>query len=52
MAISPTTPWCQGGRKIGKFEVLFCRETVNYIQFMAQRAQKYASRKKASNKSS
>ncbi len=25
-----------GGGKIGKFEVLFYKETVNYIQFRAQ----------------
>ncbi len=40
-----------GAQKIGKFRVLLCRETVNYIQFRTQCCQKYASQKKTSNKS-
>ncbi len=35
-----------GAQKIGKFEVLFWRETVNYIQFRAHCCQKYASHQK------
>ncbi len=38
--------WSCGARKIGKFEVLFYRKTVNYIQFRAQRCQKYTSHQK------
>ncbi len=38
--------WSYGARKIDKFEVLFCRETVNYLQFRARHCQKYTSHQK------
>ncbi len=46
MSVSCPLEWSQGARKIGRFEVLLCKETANYIQFRAQRCQKYASHQK------
>ncbi len=38
--------WSYDAWKIGKFEVLFYSETINYIKFRAQYCQKYASHQK------
>ncbi len=39
----PHLEWSQGARKIGIFEILFCRETTNYFHLRAQHCQNYAS---------
>ncbi len=45
--LSPLPPPLEvGAQKNGELKTLLCRETVNYIQFRAQRCQKYASHQK------
>ncbi len=38
-----SSDWSCGARKMGMFEVLFCRKTANYIHLRPQRCQKYVS---------